>query len=234
MLKKLAKIESASWAIWSDNFGYPDCIEQNTNNIYEFIVDNKNKLKRNIIFLGLNRSGVKLKNKDKSNAPIAPFHNFHLPNKKGDRNLYKFIQKNKMNALLGAYMTDLNTKKVDPKSGNVKINNGDRDVLLNQLNILGTTSCKVICFMPKTFNCLLGLLKHKQHNPTAIAHKIKYASVVYNEYNIEVFGVWHYSNWGKYKYKLEELENQLRYINDLFSEEGAKKTNMVQTPVLPS
>ena len=216
MLEDLVDIQSSSWAVWSEDFGSAKCIEHNSKNIYNLINDNKNILKPHIIFMGLNRSGKKKSKKNGRNTAMAAFHNFHLPNKNGDRNLCDFIQKAQLNSLIGGYMTDINTRIVDPISHNVETNIEDENILMKQLRILGEKSYYIICFGKKTFDCFRDIIKIRPIDVKEIPPcRIKYFEAEYNDYYLGVFGVWHYSNWGRYKSKLQKLREQLVKLNDL-------------------
>lgn len=87
---------NSSWAIWSDDFDAPGCIEATPNNVYTFLSEQRAELKDDVLLLGLNPSTNVL--------PIC--HNFHYVGS-NDRTLKDAIGHG---LLRGAYMTDISPK----------------------------------------------------------------------------------------------------------------------------
>ncbi|MCL2443210.1 MAG: hypothetical protein FWD13_07065 [Treponema sp.] len=191
-LEDLAKIETASWAIWSD-----------VNN-KEYCKENIKSLKNNVVFVGLNRSG----NKDsKSNPKNNIFKNFHTFGHKGDGLLKDTISN--LDFLKGAYMTDI-SNKIESNENNVRIEKEAKVNFEKQLDILGADKFTIICFGAKVLNFFIkeyGIKTKLKENK----YKVKELTITTGNKILNLYGIRHYS----YRFgKKEVFENQLKYIND--------------------
>jgi hypothetical protein len=205
-INTLANFPSASWAVWSDDFGRADCIEATPDNIYEFILGKAVSLKDSIVFLGLNRSRV---------ATSHRYQNFHAVGHRGDHTLKRYIQEEGLCNLHGGYMTDLNATDVTPNGNDVRVAQADISQLVEQLRILGQSSFKVICFGNRTFEALAKGLGCGRRMITSLDVDILTFCSCVQRITLEVFSVWHYSNRGYNNRKVIELNAQLDYLNKL-------------------
>lgn len=200
-LEKLKDYETASWAIWSEEFPEKGCIERRPKKIYQFIRDEINKLNPNVVLLSLNPSAVL----------CSPFANFHsVERRHNDHILKKYIQDDNLKNIKGAYMTDL-VEEPNPDSEEIEPEEEDIKHFLEQLNILGRKRYLVICFTGKTFNTLR---KYFGKRSKRMDHGMKTFSTGWDGKYVEFYQVWFYGIWGKYqKEKRKELKRQLRYLN---------------------
>lgn len=200
-LDKLKDYETASWAVWSEEFPGKGCVERRPKKIYEFIKDHINNLNPGVILLSLNPSGVL----------CSPFANFHSVEKRhNDHILKKYIQDDDLENIKGSYMTDL-VEEPNPDSKEIEPEEEDIQRFLEQLNILERKRSLVICFTGKTFN---ALRKYFGKRAKTLDHSIKTFSTGWDGKYVEFYRVWFYGIWGKYqKEKRKELKKQLRYLN---------------------
>lgn len=101
----------ASWAIWDKK------IKGKNNDIPQVVEENVNKLKGNIVFVGLNFGNEKEEWKN-----CKDWQNFH-----GEKRLIDLLSATRFE---GAYMTDIIKNHHDSKAGNVK-----NDLKNNKINI---------------------------------------------------------------------------------------------------
>lgn len=189
-----------SWAVWDDEFPEGDCVEKKPDEVAEFIVDQSEDLRTDVVMLGLNRA---------ENLP-APFVNFHSPSGKHyDHRLKEFIQDGGLTRLQGAYMTDL-VDEVDPDSYNVTVTEDDAQLFEDQLSQLGEGEIHVICFGNKPFQ---GLIDYYDVAESSIEPEIRYASVDRGEYALHLYRVWFYGLYGANHSKVKTVEKQLRHLN---------------------
>lgn len=198
-LDKLKDYETASWAIWSEEFPGKGCIERRPKKLHNFIKDHINDLNPGVILLSLNPSGVL----------CSPFANYHSIEKRhNDHILKKYIQDDNLKNIKGAYMTDL----VEDPSNSEEIESEEEDIhrFLEQLNILGRKRFLVICFTGKTFDTLR---KYFGKRAKTLDLNIKTFSTDWEGAYLEFYRVWFYGVWGRNQDKIKELKKQLRYIN---------------------
>lgn len=193
--------KTSSWALWS---------EDTTNNadLKSFFMSRICDLKSNIIFLGLNPSNK-----------IEPYSNFHTPMNKGVRFLSENI-KNYEN-LHGGFMTDL-SEKVAKKENMVNIELTNINNLIENIKLLNRKKYTIICFGDKVYNSIKKALDIEVEIHLIKFHILKFSTEIEKNISIEVFRIWHYSNYGKYEPKIKELKEQLNYINKQISFQNDK------------
>ena len=151
----LLKIDTASWAIWSDNFNKNGCTESKPENIKGFLKSHIVDLKQNVVLLGLNRSNnVRLKS-SRNKKSSFPYSNFHAKGHAGVGLLKSVVTR--LSNLYGAYMTDL---FLDLQSDSTKVNIEQTktfEYFVNQLDILGSTYFHIVCFGNKVFSAFQAL-----------------------------------------------------------------------------
>jgi len=151
-IQELAKFETSSWALWSKKFNHAESLENNPNKLYQFIFNQREDLKKDIIFLGLNRSKI-----DNHNGS-GFFTNFHTPSHPGDGLLKELITQ--FPRLHGGYMTDLSVE-IESDSSNVKIDSATEfNRLKKQLDLLDTRNPFLICFGNDVYQELQKLFKN--------------------------------------------------------------------------
>jgi hypothetical protein len=192
----------SSWALWSK--AYPDegCIEEQPDQLVEFIESNRGQLNPEVVFVSLNPS---------SDLP-TDYANFHSPSwKHYDERIKEFVQENELENLMGGYMTDIVPDVADPNSANVTPDGADIDRLYNQLSILDEPEYHVICFTGKTFDALTSHFgaEVEQHQ-----HNIELFTASLEEKTLHVYRVWFYGLYGVHQQKVAELEKQLMHLND--------------------
>lgn len=188
-LNNLKEFPTASWAIWN---------EANLGNVFYY--ENREKLKCDIVFLGINPS-----------RQISAFDNFHRPINSGVKHLSNLFQDQSLDKLMGNYMTDL-SPMIDPNAFKVQIEAYNKTELENQIDILGHSVSKIICFGTKAFDELKKLYSTDMTN--SINNNIKHFSYKLENNQIDVYGCYHYSNRGYNFKQVAELKNQLQFIND--------------------
>ncbi len=209
--EKLEKIKrrfkTSSWALWSDDFPDGKCLEENPSQIFQMVLNRIEELNLNVVLLAKNPSGK---------IPLSKwegFVNFHsCKGKNRDSKLKEIIQDGKLKNIQGAYMTDL-SEKVATTLKEFEPNIIKK--LEEELNILGEKNYKIICFGNDVFNTLRKKMKLKD---IIIGKNIKKMECELNisdrRVQVEIYKVWHFSP--RNKYPIEELETQLKYLNDLF------------------
>lgn len=189
----------SSWAIWPD---------EEVESYREFFIENISRLNPNVIFLGLNRFGGK-KNRS-GNEGIADCSNFHKRGHRGDA-----FHKNeipRLEKLSGGFMTDI-VSEIESFSSKVVSNQEEIDRFIDTLVKFNKEEITIICFGDKCYKFLNDRLiegtKSKQENIGLLHHRTSYKNV-----NLNIYRVWHYSNWGKFEDKLVQLREQLCEINN--------------------
>ncbi len=190
----LRRYPTSSWAVWNEN-GSDDLA---------FFERQLHRLKADVVFVGLNRSGPQ-------RVEDNQFQNFHLPGHRGDLVLRRALQNQNLQFLLGAYMTDLSAVfETDSRKVTIDIERSG-DLLEEQIAVLGGTNVALICFGDLAFRslaafygatvCPTGSLKR------ATAHER------------DVFGVYHYSmNGFNNRNASEKLPEQLCQIDRILTE----------------
>lgn len=206
-IQQLQNYVAASWALWSENFNNPGCLEANRQNILPFMQQNLQQLKTDTILLGLNRAPGVL------GAAFQPFHNFHGVPHRGDRTLKHYIQDNNLANLVGAYMTDLNSVVVNANGNQVNADLNDLQIIMQQLAILRGDFFTVICFGTKSFQLLLGLLNLNQADANQLQHNILHIETVRDAMHLNIFRVWHYTDRGYNHLNVLQLAAQLAHLN---------------------
>lgn len=209
-IQELAKFETSSWALWSKKFNHAESLENNPNKLYEFIVNQREDFKKDIIFLGLNRSKI-----DNHNGS-GFFTNFHTPSHSGDGLLKKLITQ--FPRLHGGYMTDLSVE-VESDSSNVKINSTTEfNRLKKQLDLLDTRHPFLICFGEKVYKQLQKFFK----NISLIREfsDVDAFKVVEQKRTYVIFKVIHYSYAVRYN-KKARLKNQFQEIVTFIKNQAA-------------
>lgn len=198
----LAEYPTASWALWSDDFPDEGCIEDDPTAVREFLAGQREQLRPDVVFLGLNASG-ELK---------APLWNFHGVGRNGlgggkDRYLKEFIQDAELSQLSGGYMTDLSSDE-DPESKNVTVTADDYERFAEQLRLLGGDRHTVIAFGNDAFNALAD---HIGATEDSDAISLRTFRDDFAGRELEVYRVYHYSyRWGGDI--IDKLRAQLAYI----------------------
>lgn len=203
---------TASWALWSDDFHEDRCLEENPDDVRDFLAapEQRTRMTPSVVFVGLNLSGEIL-------ADLSNFHGLgqKMPNGgrygQNDWRLKAFIQAARLSALIGGYMTDLSIVE-ESDSSNVTPADVDYESFADQLRLLDQDHYSVICFGNKAFDILRESVdahaeRGKDESPVSL--RTFTASVA--DRPIHAYRVWHYSNHynpGKYP----ELRAQLAYI----------------------
>lgn len=192
------RFETASWALWSDRFPKRGCVEEDPAELVQFIEDNRHRLKRDVVFLGLNPST------DSQEEEEGMYTNFHSPKlQHRDVDLRIVIEENDLE---GAYMTDVTTKPT-PDSGEISDEDIDIDDLIEQFEILDRDAFDIVCFGRRVFNLLKGRwsIPHEE-----LKHNIWSFSSPVDQVDADFYSVYHYSQPdGRYT---DKLRIQLRYL----------------------
>jgi hypothetical protein len=222
-IEELSKFHTSSFAIWSDNFGEDNCLENQTGQGQpkKFFEENSGKsgvLKSNIILLALNKSGKADDEKIAEEMKKSPMRNFHYFGE-GDLYLSKTIKNYKK--ICGAFMTDI-SGIIETNSQKVEIAEKDFEEFVKKLNILKSDNFQVICFSKgKVFEPIFKFFKNKKIKVTkkSTAYKdckVEEFSIDYEGKHIRFYGVLHYSSLfnGWANHRKGEFEHQLEYINN--------------------
>ena len=196
ILHKLNPYSTSSWAIWNEN----------DENDLPFFLSRTEKLRNDVVFLGLNRSGI-------HKLGFGNFQNFHAKGHRGDAELKKLIQDQNLVNLTGAYMTDL-SEIFETNSKKVEINTiASGKKLEEQLTLLGSGKFTVICFGGDVFKEIISFYKAE----TYLRYGMDFARIERN-FQLEIFKLYHYSlNGFNNKNVKEKLPVQLADINNSLS-----------------
>lgn len=197
---------SSSWAIWSDAFPDDDCPESDRDRRVAFIESQHDRLNRRVVFVSLNPSAELPRN----------YANFHSPKGKHyDNRLKRFIQENDLAHLTGGFMTDIVPDVVNPDSQNVTPEDADVDRFLDQLALFDESEHHVIAFTGSTFDAIQGYFDEPV---TTDEHDIQRFTATDNRTMLHVYRVWFYGNYGANQDKVQALERQLEYLDQLIDE----------------
>lgn len=194
----------ASWAVWDDSFPDGDCVENEPDQLVEFVEQRTDVLTPDVVLMGLNRA---------DDLP-APFSNFHAPTRKHyDYRLKEVIQDGGLDRLRGAYMTDL-VDEINPDSHSVQVTDDDASVLEEQLHLLGERAYHIVCFGNKPFD---GLVEYFDADVTTRAPKMKYALVEVDGLALHLYRAWFYGLYGAHQDKVAVFRRQLQELNEHFA-----------------
>lgn len=198
-LRKLKnEYPTSSWALWSREFPDEGCVEEDQDDLFNFMSRRSDKLRPSIVLLSLNPS---------TEIP-SNYRNFHSTDPKHRNNQFRdIVEKSGME---GAYMTDL-VERVEVDSRFVEPTSEDVKNLLEQLALLGKNEYHVICFLEKVFQTLRTYFDTRSRT---LPHDIKAFSTLWNETPIHCYRVWFHANWGANRDKSPELRDQLSYLNE--------------------
>lgn len=206
-LNALQHFASTSWALWSDQFDAAGCVEANRAQILPFMQEHIQQLRTEVVFLGLNRSQGNLV------EDFHPFFNFHTVPHRGDRTLKDYLQNHHLANLTGGYMTDLNSIEVNANGNQVNADRNDFNIFTQQLNILASRTFTIVCFGGRVFRQLLGFLNLKQSDAAGLPHNILHVRTVWNQIQLDIHRVHHYSDRGYNHYHVLQLAAQLGHLN---------------------
>ena len=172
---------------------------------FDFFLNNIEKLRPNVVFLGLNRSGKLEKDR-------AAFENFHAPGHRGDAQLRSLIQDQELKNLNGAYMTDL-SEVIETDSKKVLIDSYASGIQFErQLALLGQDEYTVIVFGK---DALMSLLTYYRIDSRGVGSD---CIQINGNFQLNVCGVYHYSmNGFNNKNVLEKLPYQLQAIDKMLA-----------------
>lgn len=140
-----SKFPGSSRALWSEAFPNDGCVEEDTDQLTEFIHSRSDRLNRSVVLLSLNPAAVE----------PPGYQNFHSPaSKHYDYRLKEFIQDKGLDNIIGAYMTDIVPDAVDPDSKNIAPEEADTGRFLVQLRALSKNEYDIICFSKQAFEAL--------------------------------------------------------------------------------
>jgi len=125
---------TSSWALWSPDFPNDGCVEEDAAELFEYIKNNRTRLRPSVVLLSLNPS-------TKLPSDYLKFHSTE-PKHRNDQ----FRDHVEEAGLEGAYMTDLVERVVDADSGNVDPTADDVENLLDQLELFEQETYYVLCF----------------------------------------------------------------------------------------
>lgn len=193
---------TSSWALWSPRFPDKGCIEDNPQQLFDFISQQREALRPSIVLLSLNPS---------THLPSS-FQNFHSTDSQHRND--KFRDYVVQAELEGAYMTDL-VERVNPDSNAVEVTDDDVQNFLDQLKLLDQDHYYVICFLNDAFTALRDTFDSKERN---YPHNIKGFSTVWNGSKLDCFKVYFHANWGVNQDKTPD--EQLTYLSNQVVEAG--------------
>jgi hypothetical protein len=190
------KIPRFSWALWNTQ-GENDA---------QFFNQNSNKLHSKVILLSRNESN-KLTIKENS----IPYINCHSKNKNSlelnhkDKQLKQFIQDDNLENIIGGYITDLLVVSPTPIKNSTEVFKDELKKLNKKYELR-----IIICFGDSTFNLLCEQLNINDEEK--IDKNIRKIETIIEDEIWIIYRVWR-QNWGKFKYKNDELKEQLIFIN---------------------
>jgi hypothetical protein len=175
----------SSWALWPDS---DDCKK-----LRDYFKKNIIKLKPNIIYLGLNPSDT-----------INDCENFHKSanDKILKKQIIKFVN------LQGGFMTDLYSIE-NKNSKEVKGDTNEIRGFINKLQFINSPEIKIICFGDKVYLHLRDYLEPDIEIRFLSTNLLNF-SIYKHNIKIDIYRVWHYSNWRKNKF----LKDQLKQLDE--------------------
>lgn len=189
---------TSSWAVWSDRFPKRGCIEENPDELVDFLEDKANELRPDVVFLALNPST------DTQEEQEGRYTNFHSPSlEHRDVDLRIAIEES---GLTGGYMTDLSAEPT-PNAEGIGPEDIEIQALHDQFKLLGEGHFRVICFGRRVFNLLKSQwdISHKE-----LDESIWWFRGPFEEWTADFYSVYHYSQQdGSYT---EKLRDQLDHI----------------------
>lgn len=210
----LKKFETSSWAIWNDQNEYT----------LDFFLSKQKSFHGRVIFVELNRS-----NGANDLSKVSPLSNFHTKGHVGDKRLKRFVQDTNLSNLIGGFMTDI-SEQIETNSNQVRIE--DQSAVENfteKIRLIDDSQTRhIICFGDKVFNSFVnGLRISKSRVKENPDNRIKEVDVKIDNQTLQLYRVWHYSNYGTFIHKSEkELPVQLKYINDKIENQNNLKNDL--------
>jgi len=205
---------TSSWALWSPEFPNDNCIEEDAAELFEFIKNNRDRLRPSVVLLSLNPS---------TKLP-SDYQNFHStePIHRNDQ----FRDHVEEAGLEGAYMTDLVERIVDADSRNVDPTVNDVENLLDQLDLLDQETYYILCFHEKVFQTLLEFCDSRVRE---LEHDIRAFRAVQDGVQLGCYRVWFHANWGANRDKIPALREQLTFLSsEIFGRELADLSRWIE------
>lgn len=215
---ELMEFETASWAVWSPGFLEASAGANNVPPVADFLRTQLDRLRPDVIFLGLNRAAGRKKQAMAPQPEHRPYANFHSVGHRGDKFLAREIPA--FRSLAGGFMTDL-SEAVDGNEQAVQIKDTDIPRFEEQWDTLGAARTHVICFGDKVFRALhqgFGAPPTK-YLPNSDVCTVCTFSCGRDKRTLDAYKVIHYSHadrWGKAK----QFRDQLAPIDGAVSAEG--------------
>ena len=208
------RFETASWAIWSNEFNKSGCIEGQDGQPRKYFIKNLSNLKNNVVFTALNRSG----NEDIVNQEfIHSMKNFHSIGHRGDGLLKDTLEG--LTNLLGGYMTDI-SDEIEGNSSIVTINeNKTWKQFIEQLTLLGSDKVYIICFGNDVFNAFKNILYIRKHEENK--YGVKIFKTNWKGISLNFYRILHYSYFvnGRGNHRINEFKPQLAFVNSEINNE---------------
>lgn len=193
----------SSWAIWDESFPAADCVEEDPSRLPKFFEANVNRLNPDTVLAGLNRS----------TEIEHPLQNYHSTSGRHyDDRLKRFVQDAELQQIHGAFMTDL-VDEVTPESAAVQMTSEDAGTFEAQLQTLPAVGFKIVCFGRKPFEALTDRYTLEV---TELPFEVECGSGQIAGFSVDVYRVWFYGLYGVHQHKVDELREQLRYLNERF------------------
>ncbi|WP_139169233.1 hypothetical protein [Natronobacterium texcoconense] len=199
---------TASWALWSPTFPEDGCIEEDPEELFEFVRNRKEQVRPSIVLLSLNPS---------THMP-ASFENFHSTDPTHRNDQFRDIVVD--SGLEGAYMTDL-VERVGADSQEIEPTPDDVQHFLEQLELLDQDHYHVICFLEPVYQ---ELKAHFNGKTRSLQHEILTFSADWNGTPFHCYRVWFHANWGTNREKIAELRKQLSYLHSKIT--GSETTTL--------
>lgn len=204
--------QTSSWAIWSEDYPEDGCAEdrvwegQESDAIYDMIVENTEQLNPSVILMGVNPSGI---------LP-GPYSNFHSPDLQRNNDVYlkRAIQDADLTQLRGAYMTDL-LKDVQSAQAHStpEMQRSDITKLEAELELLGAESYDIISFGKSKFKPAFS--SWFNDSPREIGRGMP--SIYTYNVEIESFDVDFYVAYHYIRTHHRDMAKQLETLNDYIS-----------------
>jgi len=189
---------TASWALWSPTFPKPGCVEEEQDELFEYIISRHDEMRPSIVLLSLNPS---------TDMP-SDFWNFHSTQPKHRNDQFRDLVE--ASGLTGAFTTDLVEHTVDASAGDVTPTDDDVENFFHLLNLLGQDEYHVLCFLQEVFDALRDAF---DETPEQLPNDIDAFTTRQRGFTLHCYRVWFHANWGANKDKIPKLEEQLAYLN---------------------
>lgn len=194
----------SSWALWSDDFPSEGCIEADPDRLTEFFVENRQRLRPDVVLLSTIRAV----------EGERDYQLIHEPSyRNNDHRLMELIQDGPYNRIEGAFITALwlRHEAAEPDD---QWHGPGFDRLVDQLAILGRDEYHIICISKVAYGAMMMRFAYDHDHADALPKQMGSLTVSADEMKITFYAVQDYTTFDRDRSTYPWLEGQLQYLND--------------------